>query len=66
MNAYDRYTQYLALEERSQYGIAPDGCYWCGGNHSSEACPSGDQHAYWDEVQADSKERIFCSGNGAS
>ncbi|GEM_PF-5457182 len=34
----DLYRRYLAIE-RDRGGIGPDGCFWCGGRHSSDCCP---------------------------
>lgn len=48
-DAYDQYTEYMADEDKSEDGIGIEGCYWCGGMHPSEGCPSGEQRIYWDQ-----------------
>lgn len=41
------FQQHLALEAKHN-GIHPDGCYYCGGQHSTGSCPN--QEGFWDEL----------------
>lgn len=45
----DQYQQALEHERLFDGNIAPDGCFFCGGDHSALDCPhEGAQSDYWD------------------
>jgi hypothetical protein len=47
----DRVAEYQRVDERGGEQLAPDGCYFCGGNHTTDACDSADRDEFYEALR---------------